>query len=169
MTIAPARRAAYEVVLRVFEDEAYADRVLRTAADSLDDRDRALAQRLAYGTVQRVRTLDHAIETLGRRPVRDRAIGPGHGALAAHAAEVVSLDVGDRDMLRASSRETLRGFYSRHYVPDNMTLVVVGAIRPDEVRAAVARTFAAPPARGYRRATPPMPRGSSTSCRPTKG
>ena len=25
---------------------------------------------LAYGTVQRVRPLDHAIETLGRRPVR---------------------------------------------------------------------------------------------------
>jgi len=64
------RRAAYQVVLRVFEDDAYADRVLRSAAESLDARDRALAQRLAYGTVQRVRTLDHAIETLGRRPVR---------------------------------------------------------------------------------------------------
>jgi 16S rRNA (cytosine967-C5)-methyltransferase len=57
-------------VLRVFEDDAYADRVLRTAAAGLDPRDRALAQRLAFGTVQRVRTLDHAIETLGRRPVR---------------------------------------------------------------------------------------------------
>jgi 16S rRNA (cytosine967-C5)-methyltransferase len=54
----------------VFEDDAYADRVLRTAAARLDTRERALAQRLAYGTVQRVRTLDHAIETLGRRPVR---------------------------------------------------------------------------------------------------
>jgi 16S rRNA (cytosine967-C5)-methyltransferase len=65
-----ARQAAYEVVLRVFEDDAYADRVLRSAARGLDTRDRALAQRLAYGTVQRVRTLDHAIEKLGRRPVR---------------------------------------------------------------------------------------------------
>jgi 16S rRNA (cytosine967-C5)-methyltransferase len=65
-----ARQAAYQVVLRVFEDDAYADRVLRTAAAELDGRDRALAQRLAYGTVQRVRTLDHAIETLGKRPVR---------------------------------------------------------------------------------------------------
>jgi 16S rRNA (cytosine967-C5)-methyltransferase len=65
-----SRQAAYQVVLRVFEDEAYADRVLRTAAPGLDARDRALAQRLAFGTVQRVRTLDHAIETLGRRPVR---------------------------------------------------------------------------------------------------
>jgi 16S rRNA (cytosine967-C5)-methyltransferase len=68
--IAPARRAAYEVVRRVFEDDAYADRALRTAVEGLDERDRALAQRLAYGTVQRKRTLDHAIEAIGRRPVR---------------------------------------------------------------------------------------------------
>src|SRR5262249_23272333 len=46
------------------------DRVLRSAAAGLDPRDRALAQRLAFGTVQRVRTLDYAIEILGRRPVR---------------------------------------------------------------------------------------------------
>jgi len=65
-----ARQTAYEVVLRVFEDDAYADRVLRSAAEGLDARDRALAQRLAYGTVQRVRTLDYAIEELGRRPLR---------------------------------------------------------------------------------------------------
>jgi len=68
--VSPARRAAYETVLRVFEQDAYADRTLRTAAASLDQRDRALAQRLAYGTIQRVRTLDYAIEELGRRPVR---------------------------------------------------------------------------------------------------
>ena len=68
--ISPARAAAYEVLLRVFEQDAYADRAFRTAARDLDERDRALAQRLAYGTVQRVRTVDHAIETLGKRPVR---------------------------------------------------------------------------------------------------
>ncbi len=68
--ISPARRAAYEVIRRVFEHEAYADRALAGAAEGLDERDRALAQRLAYGTVQRARTLDHAIETLGGRPVR---------------------------------------------------------------------------------------------------
>jgi 16S rRNA (cytosine967-C5)-methyltransferase len=68
--IAPARNAAYHVVRRVFEEDAYADRALRSAVEGLDERDRALAQRLAYGTVQRMRTLDHAIETLGKRPVR---------------------------------------------------------------------------------------------------
>src|ERR671937_387784 len=70
MAVSQARRAAYEVVLRVFEDEAYADRVLRSAVAGLDARDRALAQRLAYGTVQRVRVLDYAIDEIGRRPVR---------------------------------------------------------------------------------------------------
>ena len=65
-----ARQAAYQVVLRVFEEDAYADRVLRSAAKDLDGRDRALAQRLAFGTVQRARTLDHAIDKLGKRPVR---------------------------------------------------------------------------------------------------
>jgi len=68
--ISPARLAAYDVVLRTFEQDAYADRVFRTAAEGLDQRDRALAQRIAFGTIQRVRTLDHGIEALGRRPVR---------------------------------------------------------------------------------------------------
>jgi 16S rRNA (cytosine967-C5)-methyltransferase len=54
----------------VFEDGAFADRALRSESAGLDERDRNLARQLAYGSVQRVRTLDHAIETLGRRPVR---------------------------------------------------------------------------------------------------
>jgi 16S rRNA (cytosine967-C5)-methyltransferase len=70
VSVSPARRAAYEVLLRVFEQDAYADRAFRSAAAGLDERERAFAQRLAYGAVQRLRTLDHAIGTLGRRPVR---------------------------------------------------------------------------------------------------
>jgi 16S rRNA (cytosine967-C5)-methyltransferase len=68
--VSPARRVAFTVLRRVFEEEAYADRALRAESRALDDRDRALARRLAYGAVQRARTLDHAIETLGKRPVR---------------------------------------------------------------------------------------------------
>jgi 16S rRNA (cytosine967-C5)-methyltransferase len=75
-----ARGVAYEVVRRVFEEDAYADRVFRAAAASLESRDRAFAMQLAYGTVQRVRPLDHAIETLGRRPVR-KLDGPVLAAL----------------------------------------------------------------------------------------
>jgi 16S rRNA (cytosine967-C5)-methyltransferase len=65
-----ARGVAFEVVRRVFEEDAYADRAFRSAAEGLDERDRAFAMQLAYGTVQRVRPLDFAIDTLGRRPVR---------------------------------------------------------------------------------------------------
>jgi len=67
--ISPARVAAHAVLLRVFEEGAYADRATRSATEGLDERDRALATQLAYGAVQRVRTLDFAIETLGKRPV----------------------------------------------------------------------------------------------------
>jgi len=90
-SISPARAAAYDVIRRVFEDEAYADRVLRTASDRLDDRDRGLARRLAYGTVQRVRTLDHTIETIGRRPVH-RLDAPVRAALRLGAFQLLFLD-----------------------------------------------------------------------------
>jgi 16S rRNA (cytosine967-C5)-methyltransferase len=78
-------------VRRVFEDGAYADRALAAAAVGLDARERAFAQQLAYGTVQRVRTLDHAIDTLGRRPVR-KLDAPVLAALRLGAYQVALLD-----------------------------------------------------------------------------
>jgi len=89
--VSPARRAAFQVLLRVFEDGAYADRALRTAAAGLDDRNRALAQRLAFGAVQRMRTLDHAIEVLGRRKVR-RLDAPVRAALRLGAYQLGFVD-----------------------------------------------------------------------------
>ena len=38
--VSPARRAAFTVLQRVFEDGAYADRALRSASEGLDERDR---------------------------------------------------------------------------------------------------------------------------------
>ena len=90
-TVAPARAVAYDVVRRVFEEDAYADRALRSASAGLDDRDRALARQLAFGTVQRARTLDHAIETLGKRPVR-KLDGPVRDALRLGAFQLGYLD-----------------------------------------------------------------------------
>lgn len=55
--------------MRVFEEDAYADRAFASEAKDLDARDRAFAQRIAYGAIQMVRTLDEAIERLGGRPV----------------------------------------------------------------------------------------------------
>ena len=89
--VSPARAAAFDVLRRVFEDGAYADRALRTAAVELDERDRALAQRLAYGAVQRARTLDHAIETLGRRRVH-RLDPPVRAALRLGAYQLGYVD-----------------------------------------------------------------------------
>jgi 16S rRNA (cytosine967-C5)-methyltransferase len=64
---AKARVCAYTVLRRVFEDGAYADRALHGEAKQLDPRDRALAMRLVYGTVQRKGTLDYLIECLADR------------------------------------------------------------------------------------------------------
>ena len=89
--IAPARRVAYDVVLRVFEEDAYADRAFAGAAAGLDARDRALAQRIAYGTVQRARTLDHALEEVGRRPMR-KLDPPVRAALRIGAYQLGYLD-----------------------------------------------------------------------------
>jgi len=69
-TVTPARRVAFAVVRRVFEQGAYADRALHGEARGLDARERALAMQLAFGTVQRRLTLDYLIEALAR-PVAD--------------------------------------------------------------------------------------------------
>jgi hypothetical protein len=57
------------VLRRVFEHEAYADSALRSAAKraGLEGRERALAQRLAYGAVQRRGTTDRIAGKLARR------------------------------------------------------------------------------------------------------
>jgi 16S rRNA (cytosine967-C5)-methyltransferase len=68
--VAPARRCAFAVLRRVFEQGAYADIALQSQAAGLDRRDRALAMRLVYGAVQRRGTLDHLIEGLAERPLR---------------------------------------------------------------------------------------------------
>ncbi len=60
---------AYDVVRRVFEQGAWADRVLQVRAGELDRRDLALATALAYGAVQRRATLDHVAAQLVNRPL----------------------------------------------------------------------------------------------------
>jgi 16S rRNA (cytosine967-C5)-methyltransferase len=114
--IAPARVVAYEVVRRVFEDEAYADRVFAVSARELDERDRALAQRLAYGTVQRVRTIDHGIERLGRKSPA-RLDPPVRAALRVAAYELAWSDAPARavvhdavESVRAARRERAVAF-----------------------------------------------------------
>jgi 16S rRNA (cytosine967-C5)-methyltransferase len=70
--IAPARELAFGVIRATFEDGAFTERAFRQAADErgLDGRERAQAQRLSYGAVQRRGTSDAAIERLAGRSLR---------------------------------------------------------------------------------------------------
>jgi 16S rRNA (cytosine967-C5)-methyltransferase len=79
------------VLVRVFDEGAYADRAFAAEAADLDPRDRAFAQRIAYGAVQRVRTLDRALETIGGRPVEELDV-PVRAALRLGAYELAFLD-----------------------------------------------------------------------------
>ena len=68
--VSPARACAFAVLRRVFEQGSYADRAFASEARALAlaPRERALAMRLAYGTVQRRATLDHVAASFTARP-----------------------------------------------------------------------------------------------------
>jgi 16S rRNA (cytosine967-C5)-methyltransferase len=70
--VSPARWLAFATVRATFEDGAFTERAFRAEADRLRlaGRDRAQAQRLAYGAVQRRGTSDVAIERLAGRSTR---------------------------------------------------------------------------------------------------
>jgi 16S rRNA (cytosine967-C5)-methyltransferase len=128
--IAPARALAFETIRATFERDAHTERAFREGAEErgLEDRERAQAQRLAYGAVQRRGTSDAAIERLAERSPRlldppviaslrlglyellfadatpdhaavDQAVELAKGAGAAHAAGLVNA------VLRRAARE----------------------------------------------------------------
>ena len=70
--ITPARSLAFATVRATFEQEAHSERFFREAADRMElpGRERAQAQRLAFGAVQRRGTADTAIERLAERSPR---------------------------------------------------------------------------------------------------
>ena len=93
MAASPARVVAHAVLRRVFREGAWADRAFRAEADRarLEPRERAFAQALAYGAVQRVRTLDHVLERLSSRPL-DQVQPDLRDALRLGVLQVVWLD-----------------------------------------------------------------------------
>jgi 16S rRNA (cytosine967-C5)-methyltransferase len=72
MGVAPARSLAFATIRETFEADAFTERAFRAGADRLgiEGRERAQAQRLAYGAVQRRGTTDAAIERLAGRSTR---------------------------------------------------------------------------------------------------
>ena len=128
--IAPARALAFATIRETFEQDAFTERAFRAGAErlGLDGRERAQAQRLAYGAVQRRGTTDAATERLAGRSTRlldppvlaalrlglyellfadgtpdhaavDQAVELTKGAGAAHAAGLVNA------VLRRATRE----------------------------------------------------------------
>jgi 16S rRNA (cytosine967-C5)-methyltransferase len=70
--VSDARTLALRVLTRVLDEGAYADRAFSGEAEraGVDARERALAMHLAFGSVQRRRTLDAALEEIAGRPVQ---------------------------------------------------------------------------------------------------
>jgi 16S rRNA (cytosine967-C5)-methyltransferase len=70
--IAPARALAFATIRETFEDGAFTERAFRAGAEQMGiaGRERAQAQRLAFGAVQRRGTADAAIERLAGRSTR---------------------------------------------------------------------------------------------------
>jgi 16S rRNA (cytosine967-C5)-methyltransferase len=85
-----AREVALEVIRRVTDEGAYSNRVLPAALgrSGLDERDRALATELAYGTIRHVPGLDDAIGARAARPV-ERMTPGARAALRMGAYQVL--------------------------------------------------------------------------------
>lgn len=132
----PAQRAAHGI-------EILSDMVFNSV---FDPRELAREREVVYDEIRLGE--DNLRSFLGRRLFNLTFRGESYGYPV----------LGERETLAASSQETLRGYYKRHYVPENMTLVVVGAVEPQAIRAVVTRVFAGVPAEGYRRPIPPAPR-----------
>jgi 16S rRNA (cytosine967-C5)-methyltransferase len=74
MSANPARKVAFEVLLRVDAGGAYASRALDAALaqqGAIDPRDAGLATELVYGTLRRALSLDAALAPHSRRPVAE--------------------------------------------------------------------------------------------------
>jgi zinc protease len=63
--------------------------------------------------------------------------------------------LGTREQVQNLTRDTLAAYYHKHYVPENMVLVVVGAVPPAQVRDLAERTFGQLRGPSDRRPTPP--------------
>jgi zinc protease len=72
--------------------------------------------------------------------------------------------IGRPELVTALSRETLLGFYRRHYAAEAFALVVVGAVNPDEVLRVARETLGRLPRRGSGsgRLPPPPPPAART-------
>jgi 16S rRNA (cytosine967-C5)-methyltransferase len=110
--VTAARRVAFEVVRRTFEQGAWTDRAFAGAAGrfELDAREHAQARRLAYGAVQRRGTTDELIAGLARRRI-ERIDAPALAALRIALYELLFSDHGaDHASVDQAVELTKQGF-----------------------------------------------------------
>ena len=69
MTVAPARRSAFEILRRVETESAYASVLLAALDSKMREDDRALCHELVFGVLRRKLWLDKTIEHLGKRKI----------------------------------------------------------------------------------------------------
>jgi 16S rRNA (cytosine967-C5)-methyltransferase len=158
----PARRTALTVLRRVEEQGAFADRALHGDAKELDPRDRALAKRLVFGTIQRRGTLDHIIAqhvTRALDPQVRAALLLGlyqllYTEVPAHAAVAESVELAkpspgaklvnavlrkvQREGVHLPSDDTPEGAAIVHSHPEWLTRMWWDWLGPDETRALLA-------------------------------
>ena len=71
MTISPARRAAFEILRRVEQEDAFASVLLGALDEQLRSDDRGLCHELVLGVLRRRLWLDCALQHFANRPVED--------------------------------------------------------------------------------------------------
>jgi 16S rRNA (cytosine967-C5)-methyltransferase len=158
----PARRTALTVLRRVEEQGAYADRALHGDARDLDGRDRALAKRLVFGTVQRRGTLDWIIANHVNRKLDPQVraallLGlyqllytdvPAHAAVA-ESVELAKPSPGaklvnavlrkvQREGVKLPTDDTVEGAAIAHSHPEWLVRMWWDWLGPDETRALLA-------------------------------
>src|SRR6185436_486123 len=69
MPVSSARRAAFEILRRVEQENAYSSALLAAFGDELNTKDRALAHELVLGVLRRRLWLDRAIEHFAARRI----------------------------------------------------------------------------------------------------
>ncbi|WP_035127897.1 16S rRNA (cytosine(967)-C(5))-methyltransferase RsmB [Conexibacter woesei] len=162
MPASPARRTALTVLRRVEEQGAYADRALHGDARDLDGRDRALAKRLVFGTVQRRGTLDWIIANHVNRKLDPQVraallLGlyqllytdvPAHAAVA-ESVELAKPSPGaklvnavlrkvQREGVKLPTDDTVEGAAIAHSHPEWLVRMWWDWLGPDETRALLA-------------------------------
>ncbi|MDP3848995.1 MAG: insulinase family protein [Luteolibacter sp.] len=81
-------------------------------------------------------------EKISRDSVNYRLMEQQFSALLPDSLITRRFPIGSEDVIKSAPRGRFVDFYTRYYTPERMTFIVVGNIKPEEVRARIEATFA---------------------------